>query len=1246
MSAPLVNNIETENQPLLDFDSLLISYSSVQVLGLLAALQLHPKNHGRNARMERLCRKALLNFDPNDSKARASWEHLKEVIGNYTAGSHEEDPLTNAITEVAIFEQGNYLVYSGLYVGFTEILNQLTECIFLVKNNLNQDFVKNVRDAIGLLLFMSNSVAYDAGHTAYMYQKGNTGNIEFPSYDKTVEYVDAVYFTRTFLLEVCERCRYDISVLNEFILHPIAEELRDDDPENNVVNFKPIVELGDSLLLYMPTGVLNALVSYIYRKAKEYGCYETLLDLLYARQFHLSCVALGNTGWMATDIKLPALKNSLAIRETVFQFDNQKLGYVCYLQPGIVTSAKPFTGHAQGIQDPYRERTNEVVGYLSKLNPEQTFGVFCLYIIGEAGQDFLFAWAKPSAGNQSLALTYKELWTITHSSAVNNMTLWKFAKCYSRTGELTTIMSMGGTLDAFAIYKQNHGSLMDSDEANPLGGILMIVPGSSDDFARQVQKEQNEHAVTIFYERKPAFAKVTRFKEYAPIYLEREISEGFRIVIESYDMPIWITNPQTKGRKSGWGTYVCEAIAFWLNKMANLLSGILNKQHFIQFEIEVIVADELLSPVQYNLQPVSLEKILIQTRTVAPTIQVIIPFNYICAVILPDNTADRMLMKAVLNGLVEYIKTAGNSTEITEAVIDEIIDKTLQPPTAKMLLFSDTSVNVKMDDRNLPSLRYLHATDISYILDNLVSYLPKGYKIPKDIPDKKDKMKLCDDIVTAIIVQITDRLVSFDGKEFLKWLIKLNEKCIQIKEFREILIPAKIACFSDFDTEVQQLLDGEKNLITTAHATRTLIEFVATKIPTGNKWPNFDDTDELLALTNQLTEWGALRDAIHLGIDDPKIGLLPSGRIGTDKTVEREAFKPYAVAKTESALFRDMEDFESNYVQSRKTGKAVETEESKALDNAFEAEFGITLTSLSTMIGSLVNEGVARGKACVQLKETQVKDLLCAIEGITQGMVNTALALLTLLERDGIGMPPFGYTYIDIFPWRYNRSVSYLRRPLVKLHKECEVYYYYGYRHLMQYIDDLFYLLLSSKLPGAVSTEMQSWLASVSGKKGHPFRADVKAWFETNSNYEVIPYEVKMDKSVSANHIKTDKAMGDIDLLVVDHNNLIIYPIECKNIHGGRNVHEMKVEMDDYLGRNGNDKKAKMRKHFERHQWLGINKSALTNLIPNAEKYTIRSLILTADEIPLGYLKKDNLPLPVKSFTFLRKKGLSYLSEK
>lgn len=1233
------------NPPLstpMHFENLLPDYNSIQLLALLGALQLYPENHGRNFRFEQMCLQVLRQFDPEDVRPRASEEQLRSAIENYRTGAEQEDPLANGHCEIAIFEQGNYRVYPGIYNGFTEILNQLITCIFLQQNSLDEVFVKEVRDAVGLLLFMTEDAAQSAGSVPFTSSDERFDNILMPSSEEVHRYARGIHFKREGLAAVCEQLGYDIGILEDFTVQPRAEELGNDDPEENVVNFKPVIAVGESYVLYMPTGVLNSLINYIYRKAKEHNCYEELMELLYDWQFDLACSALAQTGWLATDIKLPEPAMPMPVKEAVFQFDNQKLAYICYLKAGRLDGSAIATSTPK--VDRFEDRTKEVVGYLTSLEPGQPFAVFCLYIIAETASEYFFSWSQPSAGNQSLALKSSELMAIMQSD-VDGLALWKFAKCFNRTSERLRVMSLGGLLDAYAIYRENNGSLLDSDGASPIGGMLMIINGSSNEFRKRVQKQQNKHAVPMFFDGRVAYAKVIRHRDFAPIYIEREASRYFRIVLESYATPIWVTNQQTSPHQKGWGTYFCEAIAFWLYRLQPELSTHIDRHRLLQFEIEIVLAEELIQAGKFLYKEVDPRSVPLSAEVTPSGIRLKIPFDFIYSIMLADNTADRMLLQAVLEGLANSMNLSGNAIGLDKASMVAMIERTLLPPQAKMILFSDAAGNIKMDDRDLPPVRFITETDVSYVLDNLVSYLPKGYVIPEDIADRDGKKKLCDDIVSALVRQITERLQLFEGSGLLKWLIKLNEKCIQLREFREIDIPAKIACFSDFDTEVQKLLDGEKNIVTTSHATRTLIEFVAASLPQGSKWPNFDDIDELLALTNQLTEWGSLSEAIRMGIDDPEMGLLPSGRIGIEKTLEREAFKPYAVAKTESALFQNIEDFESNYVTVRPGRSADSTKEAEALDRAFGAEYGLSLTTMSKIIGALANEGFTNANSCMELEETRLKEILTSIDGIGANDIKSALDLLTLLERDSIGKPPEGFTANDIFPWRYNRPISYIRRPLVRISNANKVYYLYGYRHLIQFVENLMSLLYSSKLPGAKSEEMISWLAGASGKKGNPFREEVKIWFEQHSHFQVIPHEVQMDRNAPKGHIQADKHYGDIDLLVIDHSDKIIYPIECKNIQGGRNVHEMKVEMDDYLGRDGKDKKGKIYKHLRRHQWLESNKDILTDLVPSADGYAIKSFILTADEIALGYLRKGDVPLPVKSFSFLRKNGIGYLAD-
>src|SRR6185437_8498839 len=350
-------------------------------------------------------------------------------------------------------------------------------------------------------------------------------------------------------------------------------------------------------------------------------------------------------------------------------------------------------------------------------------------------------------------------------------------------------------------------------------------------------------------------------------------------------------------------------------------------------------------------------------------------------------------------------------------------------------------------------------------------------------------------------------------------------------------------------------------------------------------------------------------------------------------------------AKMHSEVFQNIEKFEKNYMPKDARGKAEETDDTKKLDMAFADEFGITLTKLSHIIGTLINEGFPDGRPWIKIEEQRLKKLLLAkIENISEAEIQTAVQLLTLIERENFLAPPKGYKLSDIFPWHYTRRLSYLRRPLIIItDNDGTKNYYYGFRQLMMYIDNLFFLLYTGKLPERSSAKMGSWIGGVLKEKGKPYRDSVRDWFKTETKFEVIDYELTMKPG---GHFEVQEDIGDIDVLTINHEEKIIYPVECKNSIGARNIHEMKNEMDMYLGREGKEKKAKINKHVERDKWLHANKQTFTKFgITNPDEYQIKSFILTADEMPLPYLKKEALPMPIRSFVFLRKEGLKILGD-
>ena len=575
------------------FANLITNYNSEPILKLLGALQLIPVNHGHEGQLEKMARLTLLQRRQDDVRPFASWQRLLATIEPM---GYPDDPPTNAFTHNAFFREGNYIVYPGIYVGMTEILNQLLECIFLQQNDLPEAFKKDVNDGAGLLLFMSNEIAKGKNHTRYMYDHPDYDKISLPEYNSLIADAGIVTFEKSYLKKLCPHIdsRYDI--LNEFIVPFNHPDLENEDPDENPVSLFPLIENDEEVIVYMPTTIPNALIEFVYRKAHQHNCYMSLAELLQAKQFDNSCRALSKMKWVATDIKLPTDSMNLPIREFVFQFDNQKFGYLCFID----TIKKSVTSPNRNALD---DRNKIVVEFLSNLSKEQKFQVLSLFIIAETGIDGFFSWNIPLTGNQTTMFRYSELNTIAYAENANTLSLWKFAKTYTQTASRMRIMSIGGTMDSYAIYDSNKGSLVHSDEANPDGGMMMISNGSSNEFYREVQKNRDEHAVLLYTGKVVGYTKVMRPKKYAAVFKDKFVSKEHRIVIEDYHFPIWVTNYQAeKTVDTTWTEIICEAIAYWLQRMASSLKQIFQPVTLIQFEIEVVISQNLLEAKEFEIK--------------------------------------------------------------------------------------------------------------------------------------------------------------------------------------------------------------------------------------------------------------------------------------------------------------------------------------------------------------------------------------------------------------------------------------------------------------------------------------------------------------------------------------------------------------------------------------------------------------------------------------------------------------------
>jgi len=130
------------------------------------------------------------------------------------------------------------------------------------------------------------------------------------------------------------------------------------------------------------------------------------------------------------------------------------------------------------------------------------------------------------------------------------------------------------------------------------------------------------------------------------------------------------------------------------------------------------------------------------------------------------------------------------------------------------------------------------------------------------------------------------------------------------------------------------------------------------------------------------------------------------------------------------------------------------------------------------------------GVACLPL-ETLLDRLAARLPWPRERILHT-LELLSLVSRRDFLSPPAPYKQVEVYPWRFNRQLSYLRRPFVWREQNGTVEVLWGNRHLYRSMFYLNELCFSGRLSAQARTpEMQRLMSQFLNQRGDAFNDQV-----------------------------------------------------------------------------------------------------------------------------------------------------------
>lgn len=1205
-------------------------YNSKELLKVFALLQLQAQNHGKNIRIELIVSEIINN--PNNTNSSINYSELCQDILSECKPHPYEDPPEVFFTENIIFVNGNNIVYPGISTNGTEIVQGLINAV-LSEKNLPDEFIKEVIPGILFLLHIHNSIAQKLGHTHRYFEEITQNELSIPGIEKLKEEKNYFAFSFVEIKSICEGLKIPYDTIDQFVFPHINEKIIFPDPDRNPLFQKPFVFIDNEFILVLPLTELICINEFILNSAIKHNTLSSLLKSYAHNGAEEVYPLLSRMKWKPIKFNLPTPSSnseSLLIKNFLCQFDTDKLACVTILtedpKKNIAKSSDIST-----LSKRFEERVSHIAQTIKKDYPNSKILLVTLILKSRVLGFMGLQVQRIKNIDQKIYLSIVELQALVNNWKFDKLTIWKYTKYLNLSEPKIQFSPYNTHLSKFDWYKRNQESFFEPD-AKPynLAVFEFDIEGT---VRRNGLKKIDKIGIPFAKGNQFGYLQCVRKEEYYPVYISEEFHFGIlRNCLLKYSCPIWIYSFKEGDLKAD---IYMNAILYWLNEFYDDAMDFINKFGKLPISI-TIQLDESFNKLE-NLDSFEKTKLLFKYKIESHErrLTFILPIQIIEYLSTSNNLGEKYLMTFILNALGDLMKEIDKGERFPKENIDKIINKAIPFGNKKMVTIATGDRDLRIADTDLVDGRIIPDADISYILSNQAFWLDYEQDIPEKITDKKEKTKLLNDLVALHFKAVTKKIAEYDAVSFLRFLMNRHESLIQKKVFRKLNYPVKLSCYGKFYNVVEEFNKTEVELNEANLSMRVLIEFTACLMPTGKKIVNDDDVDMLLAHILEITNYGVISDEINFDIQNPKIGLLPSGRIGFDKEFEYHILKSFRENIFNEELDSYTEDFDQFFFKNdeKVIGKNEDPYTLK-LNEVFKNEWGIALYDIYAICHLIASHLLNSNKSVVLIKESDFYTLIQENSKIKEDEISAFLKHLGFLEREHILKPPISYSTWEVYPWRYNRRLSYLLRPIIYLSINGENHFLFSARHLLSASENI----LAQFFDGTLKIEKENkkiiqLLAERNAIKGKRYRNEVFNWLSSQTNLVVSKDEIKISPK---GFFKSDVDKGDIDILAIDQSKKIVYSIECKNTSQSKIAYDFKREIDTYLGRNKDD--GLIQKHINRDIWLKENKDYVISKLKLDIGYEIQSIVISNNILPLKYIRQ--VALPIFSFYDLKaKKG-------
>jgi hypothetical protein len=1205
----------------------------------LGGLQLLPKNANRLLRLEvgAAVIAAIRKWPSSPKKMKR--RHWQRFLDGPPIGGEElvmaEDPFNNVFSEAFTFFGGSYHVLSGPTYETTYVLRRLAEALFILPNReFSEEFIRSSYQLFHAVLILNDYLCKQA-----KLERGEvpplrpSERVILPSKSEFALISESVTFSESCLHNLLAQFNLPPNSLGNLVGELGDATLDEWRPLSGPMLRHPILKVKDDYIVVLPCSLLSYLRHEIICRARSEKLIAGLVDNFREatiRAVTQSLAFIGNT-----PVQLPAdISTGADMDEAYFSLDRDKLIGAEWIVDDLrdYEEENPFgTWDTSGLSDRIERRIGESH---SKIVSERELASDVLHLILVQGFERSFMLGigrrdKPHS-HTSLVLSGSDLETIALLEGGQQLALYQFAKASDQIRDRAWLHTWS-VLDEYSMYRSHHHSYYLTDQGLP--DFINVSPFGAGPLREEVNSKFDIHGVHTFGREGVLDVALLFGDRKAPIYAPFRIPPGDEVqyYVELDEVGIWITAPtsgdQPKHRELAF--LFVDAIAYWIwqfsPSLREQLAVIGDHVNPIMIEVHPQESDDWWEETIEHQEGQAVKVSVVDIGRVRVDL-----FPELKARISgPDNSGERELITAIVPGLLELIPHLAlpDRLQPKHPDIEGLLEKHAPLGKKKKVMFLSGIRNPELFDLGLPPLRKVQDFDEQVILDQLGGFLIDDLGLETGLIAENRRLHVLNSVVEWLFKNLTVILDGYSSEGLVEALVARNERFVFENAHKRLTFPTRVECFSSIPEIAVEIAQELPSLSKASVANRFLIEYIATCPPAGRQLLSLSSYDRALSLSALIIHFANISDLINYDLSDVELVLLPSLRLGVRMDKFQEAQELHLSAYSTGQVHGSYQRFHAYWPSegSSSEGPGFEIQD---LDVASTAEFGLSFTQMGEFLSACTDIAIreAGGRICVlpthQFKSEMAELLSWPIEKIDQ-----TIDVFALRNRENFLNPPEPYDQTDVYPWRHNRALSFIRKPLVKLTQNGNGAVVWGPRQVHMSGIYLLNLIQDGRLK-ATTSEMKQLMSAIKHSLSEGFNQEIYEFFKGLGGV-IVRQKVKKVGRYRIER-RPGEAIGDIDVLAADVGSRILFSVEAKSLKMASTPRDIAGEMATLFGGEGKPVST-VGIHRERQKWIVQHKKEILVWMgldsEVHKKWGVVSYIVVDTDLISPYVAKSSIPV-------------------